>query len=235
MRVLAFILAFGAMAHAQSVENILQKTRDTYAAMKSYADTGVIVREYGATDRHTFTTYFIRAPRHFLLDFKKEGGDRYVIWADADAFHTWWKTTAQQTDYANPKNAPAISLSGQNTGNSALKIPTLLYSKVDLGGDFNNFVDATLDGTEEIGGRRCYRVLGRASDSYAATSREVNVRKMTVWIDTESSLIRQIREEWKGAAGSVLRTTTTYQPQANPAIDPAKFNFVPPTPQEGKQ
>ena len=114
-----------------------------------------------------------------------------------------------QTDYPNPNNAPAISLSGRNTGGAALKIPTLLYSKAALGGDFNNFADVVLDGTEPISGRRCYRLIGRASDVYAASGKEVNTRRMTVWIDTESLLISQVREEWKGLPGQRSRTTTT--------------------------
>jgi outer membrane lipoprotein-sorting protein len=216
-------------ARAQSADSVLQKMRDTYGAMRSYSDTGVIVNEYGVTDRHTFSTYFNRSPRHFLLEFNKQGGDRYVIWAEAEAFHTWWKITAQQMDYPNPNNAPAISMSGRNTTGAALKVPALLYSKVDLGGDFNNLADMALDGTENIGGQPCYRLVGRASDRYAATGKEVNVRKMTVWIDTSSSLLRQVREEWKAAGGGVSRVTTTYQPQANPTLDDAKFTFTPPT------
>ncbi len=215
-------------AHAQSVDSILQKMRDTYGAMQSYSDTGVIVNEYGATDRHTFSTYFNRSPRHFLLEFNKQLGDRYVIWAEPDAFHTWWKTTAQQMDYPNPNNAPAISMSGRNTTGAALKVPALLYSKVNLGGDFNNFADVAMDGTENIGGHDCYRLVGRASDQYAATRKEVNIRKMTLWIDTSSSLLRQVREEWKAPGGGVNRVTTTYQPQANPTLDDARFKFVPP-------
>jgi outer membrane lipoprotein-sorting protein len=225
----AAAVLFALSAHAQSADSILQKMRDTYGGMKSYHDTGVIVNEYGATDRHTFSTDFNRSPRHFLLDFRKEGGDRYVIWAEPDAFHTWWKTTAQQTDYPNPNNAPAISMSGRNTTGASVKVAALLYSKVDLGGDFNNFADVTLDGTENIGGHDCYRLVGRASDRYAATGKEVNIRKMTLWIDSSSSLLRQVREEWKAAGGGVNRITTTYQPQANPTIDDAKFRFAPPT------
>src|SRR5262252_982039 len=61
---------------------VLQKARDTYVELKSYADSGTILEEYGTNfkDTHTFATYFIRAPRHFLLEFNKQGGDRYVIW-----------------------------------------------------------------------------------------------------------------------------------------------------------
>ncbi len=85
-----------------------------------------------------------------------------------------------------------------------------------------------LDGTEVIGGRRCYRLIGRASDTYQATGKEVALRRMTIWIDSESSLIRQVREEAKTLPGQVSRVTTTYQPNANPSIGMDRFNFTPP-------
>jgi outer membrane lipoprotein-sorting protein len=59
----------------------------------------------------------------------------------------------------------------------------------------------------------------------------VNVRKLTFWIDTESLLIRKVLEEWKALPGERNRTITTYEPQANPALDDAKFAFKPPAPQ----
>src|SRR3979411_398242 len=88
-------------ARAQNAEAILQKTRDTDAGLKSYSDTGIVLSEYGSSskDRHTFTTYFTRTPRHFYFEFHKQGGERYVVWGDPDAFHTWGATTGQQYDY----------------------------------------------------------------------------------------------------------------------------------------
>ena len=226
----ATVMVLGVPAAAQNAEQILKKTREMYGALKSYSDSGVVLYEYASSsqDRYTFTTAFNRAPRHFLLDFHKPGGDQYVIWGDPDAFHTWWKTTGQQTDYPNPNNAPAIASSGYNTVGSAAKIPTLLYSKAALGGNFSNYADVELDGTEVIGGRRCYRLIGRASDFYQATGREVAIRRMTVWIDAESSLIRQIREESKALPGQISRVTTTYQPNADMTIDMGRFKFTPP-------
>jgi outer membrane lipoprotein-sorting protein len=215
-------------ARAQSADDILKRMRDAYGALNSYADSAVIVSEYGATDRHTFATYFNRSSRHFLLDFHKQGGDRYVVWGDPDGFHTWWKTTKQTTDYPNPSNAAAITLSGPPTQSAVVKIPTLLYSKANLGGDFTNFANAKLEGNEDVGGHRCYRLTGKASDSYAASGKEVNIRKMTLWIDAESSLLRRVREEWPPVGGTATRTTTTYEPQANPTIEQDKFKFVPP-------
>ncbi len=220
----------GRSAPAQSAESILQKARDSYAQMKSYADSGIVLSEYGTSseDKHTFSTAFNRAPRHLLLDFHKQGGDRYVVWADPDAFHTWWKTTGQRTDYANPNNTPAISLSGPNTGGVALKIPTLLYGRA-FESAMLKIGNPVLEGSEEMGGNRCYRITGRASDVYAATGHEVNIRRVTVWIDTESFLICKMVEEGQAVPGQRNRTTTSYHPRANPKLDDAQFKFTSPT------
>jgi outer membrane lipoprotein-sorting protein len=209
---------------------VLQRARDTYVELKSYADSGTILEEYGTSskDTHTFATYFIRAPRYFLLKFNKQGGDQYVIWGDPDAFHTWWKSTAQQTDYPNPQNIPAISQSDYNTKGAALKIPTLLYGKSELAARMLAISDPGETGLEDIGGNSCYRLTGRASDTYAATGKEVNVRRLTMWIDVSTYLVRQVREEWDATPGQRHRTTTIYQPQANPSLNDSRFKFVPP-------
>lgn len=215
-----------------AADDVLQRSRDMYAALRSYADSGVVVEEYGASskDRHTFTTLFNRAPRRFYHDFTKQGGDRFVVWADPEAFHTWWKTTGVQEDYPNPNNAAAFSQIGPHTYGSGLKIPPLLFAKAALQGDFTNFADAVLDGTEDVGGHRCYRVLGTARDIYVATGKEVNIRKMTLWIDSESLLIRKVVEQSKALPGQINRRTTTLEPQANPTLDEARFRFTPPVP-----
>jgi outer membrane lipoprotein-sorting protein len=232
MMILANAVLLVMPARAQNAEDILQRTRAMYVSLRSYSDTGVVLSEYGSSsqDRHTFTTYFNRNPRHFILDFRKQGGGQYVIWGDPDAFHTWWMTTGQQYDYPNPNNVNAISMSSQNTGSSALKIPTLLYGKSSLAAALLNISDPVLDGTEEVAGRRCYRLMGRVSDLYAATGKEVNIHKITVCIDTELLLIRKVLEEWKALPGQRSRLITTYEPRANPALEDARFKFVPPEP-----
>jgi outer membrane lipoprotein-sorting protein len=233
LSVIAWLALFAAMlvgaASAQSAENILQKTRDLYSQMQSYADTGVVLSEYGSSseDKHTFSLAFSRAPRRLLLDFHKEGGDQFVIWAEPEAFHTWWKMTGQQYDYPNPNNIPAISMSEHPTAGVGLKIPTLLYGKV-FGSAMLNLHDPVLDGTEDVDGKNCYRIAARASDVYAQTSKEVNVRKATVWIDADSFLIRKMTEDWKTIPGQRNRKTTTFEPRANPKLDDDQFKFVPP-------
>lgn len=227
-----FVVVGSAESQSSAADDIMQKTRAMYVALRSYADTGAVLYESGSIkERHTFATVFNRSPRRFVLDFLKVGGiDRYVVWGDPDAFHTWWKTTGQQFDYPNPDNLPALNLSGAHNMGIGSKIPTLLYGKAPLLSDFSNFTDLVIDGTEDIGGRRCHRVSGTTRDVYAATGHEVAIRKMTVWIDVESLLIRKILEQRKTTPGDIWRTTTTYEPQANPTIDESRLRFTPPVP-----
>jgi len=213
-----------------AADDVLARSRAMYAGLRSYADTGTVLHEFGVSskERHTFTTDFNRAPRRFYFDFRKESGDRFVVFGDADAFHTWWKATGVQSDYPNPNNVGAFTLSAPTTLGAALKIPTLLYANAGLPGDFSNLRDMVADGTETLGGRRCDRLVGMAADFYGNTQREVNARKITMWIDAESLLLRKVVEEWTPLPGQVSRNTTTWEPQANPTIEDSRFRFTKP-------
>jgi hypothetical protein len=217
-------------AGLRAPDDILARSREMYGALRSYADSGSVEVEYGATsaDRHTFTTLFNRAPRRFLFEFRKQGGDRYVIWGDPDAFHNWWKTTGVRSDYPNPSNTGVFTGAGAVTAESAGAIPPLLYAKGALPSILDHFDDASSTGFEEIDGRRCARISGTAKDVYGATGKAVNVRKVTVWIDAQSLLIRRILEERQALPGTRNRTTITFRPVANPTIDEARFRFSPP-------
>lgn len=224
------------LAALTPADDVLQRSREMYGALRSYADTGVVLREYGTSsqDRDTFTTAFRREPRGFLLEFRKQAGDRYVVWGDPNAFHTWWKATGQRTDYPNPNNLPALDGSGVQTSGVALKIPSLLYAKAPLVSAFTNFTDATVQGVDDIAGHRCHRLVGTAKDVYG-TGREVNVRAMTVWIDAATQVIRKIVEEWKPLPGQRNRVTTTFEPQVNPGLDDSRLRFTPPGDAAGAQ
>jgi len=221
------IVHAGLLAPA-AADDVLTRMRATYGDLASYSDTGTVLREFGVSsrERHTFITAFMRAPRRFYLRFDKVGGDQHVIWGDPDAFHTWTKVTGVQSDYPNPNNVGAITLSAPNMFGAATKVPTLLYAKASIPGDFSNLKDISLDQSEAFEGHQCHRIQATATDVYG-TGRAVNVRKMLLWIDAESLLIRKVVEEWPPLPGQVNRTTTTFQPQANPTLDDARFRFTP--------
>lgn len=217
----------------RAADDVLARVRDVYATLQTYGDSGTVVVDYGtgSRDRYTFATAIARAPRGFYFDFRKDNGDRYVIWGDPDAYHTWWKTTGVQEDYPNPNNVGAFGTAGAQTAGAAMKIPTLWYAKANLQGPFTNLADVALEGEEQIGDRNCYRLKGKTADAYGATGRRVNARTVTVWVDTESLLIRRIVEVPDNVLpGHVDRTTTTFEPTANGALDAGQFRFKPPEP-----
>ena len=75
-----------------AADDVLQRSRAMYAELRSYADTGVVIHEYGAssTDEFKFVTRFNRSPRRFYLEYSS---GQFVIWGDPDAFRTWTKVT----------------------------------------------------------------------------------------------------------------------------------------------
>lgn len=216
---------------------VLAQSRAAYAALKSYADTGSVVNEYGSagqplSERHRFRTLF-RRPRSFFFDFLKKGGDRYVVWGDDQAFHSWWKTTGIQYDYPKGQGAGAFSGGVTQTKGALVMISPLLFTGAGLVGPMTQFGDAEDDGHEVVNGHDCFRLAGIAKDVYPS-GKEVNVRKVTVWIDARSLLVRRVFEDTpRGSmAMAVNRYITTVDPQVNPKIDDAAFIFTPPDAQQ---
>ncbi len=235
--VMAFAIATAAAAAPAAVpatptaKDIWTRTLAAYAALRSYSDSGtVLVESPGVSEKHSFTMRY-QAPRSFFFDFvKHEDADRYVIWSDADAFHTWWQTTGVEDEYPKGTGVNAFGQADFLTAGSALKLPPLIFAQSGLQGSLTNFKDPVLDGTEKLGVHNCYRLVGMTRDIYTATQREVNIRKLTVWIERDTLLIRKIVEgSPKGIpAAQAMQSTTTFEPKANPKLDAASFHFEAP-------
>jgi outer membrane lipoprotein-sorting protein len=226
-----------ASAGAGTADDILARSRAAYASLRSYADTGTVVIEYGPVgaplrEQHAFTTRY-RAPRSFYFDFIKDREtDRFVVWSDDEAFHTWWQTTGVAQTYPKGQGAAAFSTGASITKGSLMQISPLLFPQAGLAGTLTEFSDASVAGTEAVAGRPSHTLVGVARSVYQQTGRAVNVRRTTVWIDTETFLVRKVFEDSpEGTAGSIVsRVITTFDPQANPTLDDGRFRFaVPPT------
>jgi outer membrane lipoprotein-sorting protein len=231
--------AWLAWAHGIQVvatsDDVFARSQAAYAALKSYADTGSVDTEYGPPggvlrEHHTFKTLF-RAPRHFLFDFvKQDNADRFVVWADDEAFHTWWQATGVAETYPKGQGGGAFVAGGQPTVNALMQLSPWLFPQGDLTGPLTEFGDAKDGGTEAISGHQCDKLVGVGKSVYRASGRVVNVRPMTVWIDTQTLLVRRVLEGAPegSASGTVDQTVTTFEPQANPTLDDARFQFKPP-------
>lgn len=227
----------GAARATRHGEDVFANSKARYAALKSYADTGVVEIESGSAtapirDRHTFTTYY-RAPRLFRFDFVKENNaDRYVIWSDADNFYSWWRATAGKSTYPKGTGANAFVNSAYPTKGSNMEIASMLFPNAGLVSTLAEFDDITDAGTESVDGRPCHKLTGIAQDTYAGSGKVVNVRKVTVWIDEQTLLVRRVMQNWPAVGGQVSRQTITLRPYANPPIDDVRFRFTPPLAQQ---
>jgi outer membrane lipoprotein-sorting protein len=217
-------------------DDALQRSRAVYAALKSYADTGSVDYEFGPAaspshEHHTFKTYY-RAPRNFYFDFVKQGNvDRFVVWADDEAFHSWWKQAGLTQTYPKGQGTGVFAIGSVPTSHSLTLIAPLLFAQARLAGTLTEIVDPKPAGTETIAGHVCQKIVGTAKSVYQASGHETNIRKTTVWIDSASSLvIRVFEDSAEGTTANVLRTTTTFEPQANPTLDDSRFKFTPPAP-----
>jgi outer membrane lipoprotein-sorting protein len=217
-----------------AAEDVLARSRAVYASLRSYADTGTMIYEYGPrgavlADHHTFKTSY-RAPRNFYFEFNKDAGtDRFVVWSDGPAFHTWWAATGVTDTYPPGRGTDAFAIGAVPTSNTITNIPPLLFSTAGLTGTLTELRDASVAGTEVIDGHQCQKITGIAKSTYAATGNEVNVRKVIVWLDTDTALVRRIFEDSSGVpAGNTSRSTVTFEPRANPTLEDAKFRFTPP-------
>ncbi|MFO1467418.1 MAG: DUF2092 domain-containing protein [Steroidobacteraceae bacterium] len=218
---------------APGADEILQKSRAVYAALKTYTDSGVVDREYGQVadpshEHHTFHTAF-RSPRKFLFDFVRAGNvDRYIAWGDGANFHSYWKSTGSTSDYPKGQGANAFLSGFSPTYTSIVKIAPWLFPGAGLVGTLTEFQPVSVAGTEKIDGHDCLKLVGKAQSVYGATGHISDVRATSVWIDVQSFLVRRIFEDrTEGKVAS--RTTTSFDPRANPEIDDAVFQVTPPS------
>jgi outer membrane lipoprotein-sorting protein len=216
---------------AASSDDVLAKTEAAYAALKSYSDTGSVDTEFGpkeglVREHHTFKTLY-RAPRHFLFDFvKAESADRFVVWADDEAFHSWWQATGVAELYPKGQGAGVFVTGSVPTLSALVQIAPLLFSGAGLSGPVTEFGDGKVAGSEAVNGHPCQKLVGVGKSMYG-TGAVVNVRPMTIWIDAQTSLVRRVFEDSSDGA-TISRSTTTFDPQVNPTLEDAKFQFTPP-------
>ena len=213
-----------------------------YAALTSYADTGTVVQEApGLVDTAKTTTYFRRQTRDLYIDVQgvnsvnpdtkftiDMSSARAVIWMFKGEMETY-DFRLRSHELVNAEGGGqvrALHNGAHGTQGVSTLIPSLLYSKAQLPGTISQIEQATVAGIEEVDKRRCHKIVGVAA-AYYPSGQRTSIRPVTVWIDVETQLIRKVFEDTpKGyPARSYQRKTTTLQPQANPQIADAKFQF----------
>jgi hypothetical protein len=224
-------------------EEVLARIYAAYAALNSYADSGTVVDESnGFRDRITFRTLQTRQPRNFLLDFryagseydngfKIDGGERTMIWMQNGELQTWNSKTEEHATYPEDGGRQVDALTGaaNATRGVSVLVPSLIYIKAKMASVLRATEEVVAAGTETIGGRSCFKVMGVERWRYP-NGRITGVRPVTVWIDSETYLIRRLLEDTPkdSQRGSISRRVFTFEPQANPPIETGQFQYAVP-------
>jgi len=213
----------------------MDRVRETYASLRSYADKGSITIEDKniggplVTERHSFVTRYA-APRQFFFEFTKDPSvsqERFVIWCAGDTFSSWWSATQIAEAYAQGQGHNAFAVGEHPTSGTALLIPPLLFGNAGLTGPLLTFGEPTASGREVIEGRPCHVVSAEVRlNHWNATTRLTRL-----WIDEETLLVRKIFQDTPSGMGTdvVQRVTTILEPQANPPLTGTAFQFTPPS------
>jgi hypothetical protein len=220
---------------------LLKRSMALYSSLPSYSDSGTAVREGpGLVDRWKFSTSFVR-PLNFRFDFQgvtsRSAGlttdssyQHVVLWMIEGELQSFNRQMRSHNTVARTGNQPAELLNASSaTAGTSVLIPSLLFAKADLPGSIRQIREATHAGFESVSGHRCHKIVGTAAQFYPS-GQMTNVRQVTVWLDAESLLVRRVFEDTpKGyPTSSFLRLTINLEPQANPRLEAASFQFTVP-------
>jgi len=232
---LLLMLTRGEVAMPAADDGVFARSKALYASLRSYSDSGTVDKVFGPPngrlrERHTFNTFF-QAPNKVYFDFiKYRRADRYVAWSnDGKTLHLWWKTTGAEQTYPPAKWQVPMLTAGPSTEGSLLVVLPWLLPKDNLIGTLTEMGDISPAGEELVNGHKCFKLTGTARSTYGASGYVHNVRATTLWIDSESLLVRKVFEDTPqgSAKGWTQQTITTFEPQANPNLDDNRFQFNP--------
>jgi len=215
-------------------DDVLARSRAMYAALRFTLTPAPLSSSMApprdpSRDRHTFTTYFNRAPRHFYLEFRKQGGDRYVIWATLMRSTPGGRHRAQD-DYPNPNNLGAFSTADYQTAGSASEDPAAVVLQSATAGAFlalrRSVMDAWRTSAAALlspGGRGARRVWNHRARSEHPQDDRVDRCRLAPHSQSEGRAKRRASRQSQPHYHHV-------RVAVNPALDDSRFKFIPPEP-----
>ncbi len=203
--------------HPTTAAEILRATAETYAHAKSYTDHGRQTMTMGKSsysDAQSFETAFVRGGS-FRFEYDDMGyADRsFVIWSDGT--QTLLSRDTRPGPWRFASLGGALDAEAGFSSGTAYRIPKLLMPS--LGGQAITRLDkATREADDVIGGVRCFRISG-----------SVHRVIVTLWIDTNTYAIRQVRRRTRTTVPRVgpvdTDDITSYEPSFGGIVDSAQL------------
>jgi len=229
----------------REAEDLLAKSMAVYDGLTSYADSGTVTDQFNETlEVSHFRTFLRRPPLSFYFEWGRRvnissklaadslsmPGKQVIFWLANGDLQTYKRdgSSAEHRTYPRGSNQPeALAMAKSGTYDAITLIPSLLFRKAKLVGPLQEIAEISLAATEQVGGHTCHKLVGIAQSVYPSGAIS-NVRPITVWIDTETLLIRKVfTDKPKNYdLNAIRRYTWTADPVLNPKLDDAKFQFA---------
>lgn len=208
---------------------------ERYGKLNSYADKGKLTTRYQwpgtpeLVSNYRFETAF-RKPRNFFFRFdvaEDTGDDTFVLWCDGGDFQSWWKATGVHEVYSGGRGANGFFAGGSPTKDSINLLGPHVFPGALLYGPTSRLIDLKEDGEEEITGHACARFAAPGRQTGVVTS---DTRPVTIWVDKEVTLVRQVRIDPEAGSQPDYVDTLLYEiePEADPDLPDERFTFTPP-------
>ena len=226
-------------ANLNSANAILERSMAAYQKLQTYSDSGTVTLVYdNNTTYGVWRTHFQRKPNSFFFKFRELKvvhtsygttplNRELIWWLSNGKLETWNPQHKEHQVYIAGQHNQITPLRAELQTHGAITlIPTMFYSKAGLFGVLQEIVKLAEAGTEVVNGRNCHKLTGFAQSSYPS-GKTFNTRPVTIWIDTETMMIRKVFQDTpKGrGVGSVVRYTYTVFPEANPPLTPKHFQY----------
>lgn len=214
------LLSLVALAISPDASALLKRVTSTYQSYTSYQDTVQVITKGTTEWRQSFKTLFKR-PGHWRFDYFEyqtngtvnqcvlwKSGKNTFFWADADG--------------GKPTVAPTVGLAfgsmSMIAGDFVKIVPNLLDPKSVDSSAISRLTKLTLLPEAMLGKANCYRIVGT----------EPPYSKLTLWIDKNKLLIRQIVRDTTHPDVGKVSIQATFAADPNLKIAPSAFKFVPP-------
>ena len=217
----------GAQGRRPDAREVVRKMAESYAACKSYQDTGVVETTYheeteGRIEKMPFKTYFKR-PNQFRFEWTDfvswKAGRTSIIWSNATGVFTFWDPDRYEKD--EDLSMGIAGATGVSHG-AAHTVPRLLLPTEIGGFALTELKDLSLAGEEVFEGEPCYKITGKHPFGFV----------YEMWISKRDFLLRKQKDQSSGKDGALKTEQEEIHRniKINLPIADELFNFKPPIP-----
>ncbi|HVU64357.1 MAG TPA: hypothetical protein VHC70_10295 [Phycisphaerales bacterium] len=235
-------------------EDILTRMAAVYAALRTYRDTGVVTTTFFSprkrTRRRPFSTRFARS-RGFLFEFRSRHGeddwDQFALWTEGGRVRSWWSIKPEREGFATLANG--LSAATGTSGGASHRVPHLLMPEMHAHLPSRPREPASVVDDADASAQDCVvvalpRMLGLPEHLWIDRS-TLLIRRVVeprhVPGPPPPGALERLRAHDPRHAEEIARrfaerpdygmveveSVTTYEAEANPAIDSAELLFSP--------